>query len=161
MIIELSRQIFEEYQTQNFVKFRPVGVDLFHSNRQPDRRTDGRTDRQTDTHDEGNDRFSQFCERDKKALQETESKEVTDCHCISYCHLKPYSKVVIIQVCTTCCNVTPYRKLPTGCMCASFQIQERGNVSLSHLHIYIYINFIWLHVSTRNESSSGYFNLLL
>jgi hypothetical protein len=40
-----------------------------------------------------------------------------------------------------------------------YQIQERGNVSLSQL--YIVINFIWLHVSTRNESSSGHFNLLL
>jgi hypothetical protein len=45
------------------------------------------------------------------------------------------------------------------------QIQEGGNVSLSQLYIYIYIyimiNFIWLHVSTRNESSSGHLNLLL
>jgi hypothetical protein len=39
--------------------------------------------------------------------------------------------------------------------------RERGNVSLSQLYIYIMINFIWLHVSTRNESSSGYLNLLL
>jgi len=35
----------------NFMKIRPVGVELFHA----DRRTDG--------HDEANLRFSQFCGR--------------------------------------------------------------------------------------------------
>ena len=37
--------------TQNFMKLRPVGAELFHA------------DGQTDGHDEGNSRFSQFCER--------------------------------------------------------------------------------------------------
>jgi len=38
------------------MKIRPVGVDLFHV----DRQTDGRTD----IHDEANRSFLQFCKRD-------------------------------------------------------------------------------------------------
>ena len=41
-------------QTQNLMKIRPVGAELFHAG--------GRTDR----HDEANRRFSQFRERAKK-----------------------------------------------------------------------------------------------
>jgi hypothetical protein len=49
MKLESSRQIFEKYS--KFMKIRPVGAELFHS--------DGRLDR----HDEADSRFSQFCER--------------------------------------------------------------------------------------------------
>jgi len=38
-------------QISNFMKIRPVGAELFH------------TDRRTDRHDEANNRFSQFCDR--------------------------------------------------------------------------------------------------
>jgi hypothetical protein len=38
----------------NFIKFRPVGAELFHA------------DRPSDGHDEANSRFSQFCESAKK-----------------------------------------------------------------------------------------------
>jgi hypothetical protein len=41
------------------MKIRPVGVELFHADRQRDGQTEGRTDR----HDESHSRFSQFCER--------------------------------------------------------------------------------------------------
>jgi hypothetical protein len=44
----------ENTQIQNFMKFRPLGAELFHA--------DGRTDGQTDRHDEANSRFSQYCE---------------------------------------------------------------------------------------------------
>jgi len=44
----------------NFIRIRPVGVELFRVNR----RADGRTDR----YDEANGRFSQFCEGAKKLL---------------------------------------------------------------------------------------------
>jgi hypothetical protein len=37
-----------------------------------------------------------------------------------------------------------------------WQLQKRGSVSLSQLYIYIMMNFMWLHVSTRYESSSGH-----
>jgi len=40
---------------QNSMKIRAVGTELFHADRQ--------TDRRTDWHDEANSRFSQFCER--------------------------------------------------------------------------------------------------
>ena len=50
LILELSRQISgKKAQISNFIKIRPVGARLFH--------TDWRTDRH-----EGNSRFSQFCE---------------------------------------------------------------------------------------------------
>ena len=39
----------------NFMSIRPVGSQLFH--------VDGQTGGRTDGHDEGNSRFSQFCER--------------------------------------------------------------------------------------------------
>jgi len=40
MKLEFSRQVFEKNtQIQNFMKFRPMGAELFHA--------DGRTDRQT------------------------------------------------------------------------------------------------------------------
>ena len=48
MKLEFSRQIFENNQIWNFVKIRPVGAELFH--------TDGRTDKHNDS------RFSQFGE---------------------------------------------------------------------------------------------------
>ena len=38
----------------NFIKFRPVGAELFHA------------DRPSDGHDEASSRFSQFCESAKK-----------------------------------------------------------------------------------------------
>ena len=41
-----------------------MGVELFHADRQADRRTDGWKDR----HDEANSRFSQFCERAQKRV---------------------------------------------------------------------------------------------
>jgi hypothetical protein len=53
MKLKFSRQIFEnkkKAQISNFIKIRPVGVELFHA------------DRQTDGHHKDNDRFSQFCE---------------------------------------------------------------------------------------------------
>jgi hypothetical protein len=43
----------------NLKKIRPVGAELFHSDRQ--------TDRQTDRHDEANSRFSQFAKVPKNA----------------------------------------------------------------------------------------------
>jgi len=48
--LELSRQILENTEIQNFVKICLVGAKLFH------------TDGQTGRHDEANSRFSQFCE---------------------------------------------------------------------------------------------------
>jgi hypothetical protein len=42
---------------------------------------------------------------------------------------------------------------------STLNIREEMPVYRSYL--YIMINFIWLHVSTRNESSSGHLNLLL
>jgi hypothetical protein len=39
----------------NFMRIRPVGAELSH--------TDGRTDGRTDRHDDANSLFSQFCER--------------------------------------------------------------------------------------------------
>jgi len=52
MKLKFSWQIFEKKtQIQNFMKIRPVGAELFLS------------DRQMDRHDENNNRFSQFCKR--------------------------------------------------------------------------------------------------
>ena len=50
--MEFSRQIFEKKKNQisDFMKIRPVGVELFHA------------DRRTYRHDEANSRFPQFCE---------------------------------------------------------------------------------------------------
>ena len=36
MKIEFSREIFEKFQTSNFMKICPVGAKLFHANRQTD-----------------------------------------------------------------------------------------------------------------------------
>jgi hypothetical protein len=47
----------------DFIDRRPMGAELFHS----DRQTDGRTDR----HDEANSRFSQFCESSWKIRSAT------------------------------------------------------------------------------------------
>ena len=47
-------------EISHFVKIRPLGAELFHADRQ--------TDRQTDRHDAANSRFSQFCQRAKKAF---------------------------------------------------------------------------------------------
>jgi hypothetical protein len=44
------------------MKSNPVGTGLFYADRQPDRRTD--------RHDEGNSRFSQFCERAYKRFKD-------------------------------------------------------------------------------------------
>jgi hypothetical protein len=38
---------------------------------------------------------------------------------------------------------------------------KRDEMLVYRNYIYIYTSFIWLHVSTRNESSSGHFNLLI
>jgi hypothetical protein len=40
------------------MKIRPGGAEMFHA----EERTVGRTDGETGRHDEGNSRFSQFCE---------------------------------------------------------------------------------------------------
>jgi hypothetical protein len=45
------------------MKTRPVGAELFHTDRQTHGRTDGRTGR----HDEVNSRFSEFCDRTLKS----------------------------------------------------------------------------------------------
>ena len=44
---EFSRRFFEKYSNIKFYEFRPVGAELFH----------------TDRHDDANSNFSQFCER--------------------------------------------------------------------------------------------------
>jgi hypothetical protein len=48
---EYSRRIFEKYSNINFIKLGPGEAELFHA------------DRRTDRHDEGKNRFSQFCEQ--------------------------------------------------------------------------------------------------
>jgi hypothetical protein len=45
-----STDFRENLQVSNFMKIRPVGTELFHE------------DRRTDSNDEGNNRFSHFCE---------------------------------------------------------------------------------------------------
>ena len=50
MKLEFYRQIFEKCPL-NLMKIRPMGAELFHG------------DRQTDRRDEANSRFPQFCER--------------------------------------------------------------------------------------------------
>jgi hypothetical protein len=49
--ISIYRQIFEKVQISNFMKIRPVGAELFHAERPPDR------------NDVSNSRISQFFER--------------------------------------------------------------------------------------------------
>ena len=56
---EFSRQFFENTQISNFMNTRPVGAEVFHTDGRRGGRADGRTDRP----DEGNSRFSKFCER--------------------------------------------------------------------------------------------------
>jgi hypothetical protein len=56
-------------QISNFMKIRPVGVELF-------RAADRQTDRQTDRHDEANRRFSQFCEKRLKFVAEVWSRNI-------------------------------------------------------------------------------------
>jgi hypothetical protein len=51
----LSKGFRQKPQISNFIKNRPVGAELFHTNR--------RTDRMTDGHDEANSLFLQFCKR--------------------------------------------------------------------------------------------------
>ena len=46
----ISTDFEKNVQISNLMKIRPVGVELFH------------VDRQTDRHDEGNSRCLQFCE---------------------------------------------------------------------------------------------------
>jgi len=57
-------------KSSNFMKIRPMGVELFHEDRQMEVSTDGRMDRQTDRVvdrlDEANSRFSKFCKRAKQ-----------------------------------------------------------------------------------------------
>jgi len=43
MKLEFPRQIFEKYS--NFIKIRPVEVELFHAGGRTDGRTDGQTDK--------------------------------------------------------------------------------------------------------------------
>jgi hypothetical protein len=50
MKLEFSRQILKNIQISNFIKIRPVGAELFY------------TDRRTDRHDETNSPFSQLFE---------------------------------------------------------------------------------------------------
>jgi len=55
--LEFTSQIFEKKKNSN-IKFHensPIGPEVLHADRQTNRRIDG--------HDEGNSRFSQFCER--------------------------------------------------------------------------------------------------
>ena len=47
---ELSRKIFKNTQISNFIKIRPVGVQLFHA------------EERTDRYDKANSRFWKFCE---------------------------------------------------------------------------------------------------
>ena len=47
MELEFSRQIFEKYWNMSFIKIRPLGAELF----------------RTDRRDEANSHFSQFCEQ--------------------------------------------------------------------------------------------------
>ena len=60
MKLEFSRQIFETSLNVKFKQIRPVGVQLFRTNRQ----TDGRTDRQ----EEVNSRFRSFADAPKTGL---------------------------------------------------------------------------------------------
>jgi len=54
--LEFILKIFEKNtQTSNFMKIRPLGVELFHADR--------RTERQTYNDEETNSRFEQFFER--------------------------------------------------------------------------------------------------
>jgi hypothetical protein len=57
MKLEFSRSIFEKFS--NRFREQPFSG----SQVRPSAWTDGQTDRQTDRHDEGNIRFSEFCER--------------------------------------------------------------------------------------------------
>ena len=52
---EFSRQIFEKCSNTEFEENASRGTELFHAC--------VRTDKQKDRHNEGNSRFSQFCER--------------------------------------------------------------------------------------------------
>jgi len=52
--LSLSREILEKHSNIKLREIHPVGANLFHAYRQ----TDGKN-----RHDEGNCRFSQFCER--------------------------------------------------------------------------------------------------
>jgi hypothetical protein len=58
MELQLSWQIFEKFSNILFHENPPVGAELFHVDWRLDRQTNGRKDR----YDEGNSRFSQFCE---------------------------------------------------------------------------------------------------
>ena len=68
--VHISAPLSENLQIPNFMKIHPVGVELFHvdRDRQPDTQMDGRTNgRRKDRHDKASSRFSQFCERASKA----------------------------------------------------------------------------------------------
>jgi hypothetical protein len=61
MKLEFRRQIFGK-QAQIFMKFRPVGAELFHTDGETGRQKNGRMDGL-----ETSSRFSKFCERSKNA----------------------------------------------------------------------------------------------
>jgi len=54
MKLEFLDRFSKNNKISSFVKIRPLETELFHA------------DRQTDRHDDGNSRFSQFCERTLK-----------------------------------------------------------------------------------------------
>jgi hypothetical protein len=49
--LEFSQQVFKRYQISNFMKMHPVGVELFHADRQTDRQMD-RYDEEPKNHEE-------------------------------------------------------------------------------------------------------------
>jgi len=53
-------------QIQNFMKIRPMGVELFHVDGQTVKQTDRQTDGQTGRHEGANSRLSQLCETSKR-----------------------------------------------------------------------------------------------
>jgi hypothetical protein len=54
---------------------------------------------------------------------------------------------------------------PVFCVEKEFVLNTKESkcqsIATIYIYIYIMINFIWLYVSTRNESSSGHLDLLL
>jgi hypothetical protein len=53
--LNLLERLAKKYQIPNLTKIRPVGAELFHADRRPNR--------QTDRHDEANSRSSRLYER--------------------------------------------------------------------------------------------------
>jgi hypothetical protein len=88
------RQILENIQISDFMKMRPVGAQVFHTDGQTHRHTEQRTDGWTDRHDKANSRFSQVCELAQnhilmewnayiKRLRDNSACEVSDTFCDS------------------------------------------------------------------------------